>query len=200
MTKRRYGVVLGRFQPLHVGHMEYLEAAKRKCDRLVVGVTNPDTSLLTHHDADPNRSKQESNPFPYFLRYEMIDASLRDEGWHPDTFAIVPADITDISKVGAFLPDPSQSIVFITIYDAWGDEKAKRLSEISFTVEILWRREMSERVTSGSEIRRRMRQGESWRHLVPAGVAQALDRVGLVKGEDGMVLNLSTKNSDVARR
>jgi cytidyltransferase-like protein len=174
----QYGLVLGRFQPLHVGHMEYLEAAKRACYRLVVGITNPDTSSLTYHQADPNRSKSESNPFSYFLRYEMIDQALGDAGWTSDTFAIVPADVADLSKVAAFLPPAAEATVFITIYDAWGEEKVRRLQDIGYKVEILWRREMSQRVTSGTELRRRMQANEPWRHLVPPGVALHLDRSG----------------------
>jgi cytidyltransferase-like protein len=174
----RYGLVLGRFQPLHVGHMEYLEAAKRACDRLIVGITNPDTSSLTYHQADPNRSKNESNPFSYFLRYEMIDQTLRDVSWPADSYAIVPADVADLSKVGMFIPPAARTTVFITIYDAWGEEKARRLSELGYTVEILWRRDMSQRVTSGTELRRLMQENRPWRHLVPPGVALHLDRSG----------------------
>ncbi|MGJ4896673.1 MULTISPECIES: adenylyltransferase/cytidyltransferase family protein [unclassified Bradyrhizobium] len=173
-----YGLVLGRFQPLHIGHMEYLEAAKRSCDRLVVGITNPDTSSLIHHQADPNRSKNENNPFSYFLRYEMVDQSLRDAGWPPDSFAIVPADVADLSKVTAFLPTATRTTVFITIYDAWGEEKARRLEDLGYKVEILWRRSMSQRVTSGTELRRLMQENRPWRQFVPPGVALHIDRSG----------------------
>lgn len=179
-----YGLVLGRFQPLHMGHMEYLEAARRACDRLVVGITNPDTSSLTYHPADPNRSENESNPFSYFLRYEMIDEALRDAGWPADHFAIVPADVADIGKVGAFLPPASSTTVFITVYDAWGEEKARRLEELGYKVEILWRRAMSQRVTSGTELRCLMRDSEPWRHLVPPGVALHLEKSGWLPNAD----------------
>lgn len=36
------GVVHGRFQPLHLKHMEYILAAKVRCRKLYIGVTNPD--------------------------------------------------------------------------------------------------------------------------------------------------------------
>jgi nicotinamide mononucleotide adenylyltransferase len=156
--------------------MEYLEAAKKQCERLVVGVTNPDTKSLTFHAADPKRSKSENNPFSYFLRHEMIDSSLREAGWESASFAIVPADVTDISRVGVFLPDAAETTVFITVYDGWGEEKAKRLRDIGYRVEILWRRDMSSRFTSGTEVRRRMLQNEPWEHLVPSGVAYHLNR------------------------
>ena len=184
MKHRPYGVVLGRFQPLHIGHMEYLEAARQKCHRLVVGITNPDVRSLTSHEADPNRSKTESNPFSYFLRHQMIEQSLRDAGWLPGAFTIVPAEVTDMCAAAAFLPQPEKTTFFVTIYDAWGEEKAKRLSELGFAVETLWRRSMYERVTSGTDIRRRMRDGCMWRHLVPGGVVVHLERSELLT-EDG---------------
>jgi cytidyltransferase-like protein len=171
-----YGVVLGRFQPLHLGHMEYFEAAKRGCRRLVIGITNPNVSALTFNEADPKRSQHDSNPFSYFIRHEMIDAALRADRWDPDTFAIVPADVNDLERACAFLPPPAMTRVFITIYDAWGDEKARRLGALGFEVEILWRRSMTERFTTGAAIRTLMRQGESWQSLVPKGVSQYFER------------------------
>ena len=36
------GVVHGRFQPLHLKHMEYILAAKMRCRKLYIGITNPD--------------------------------------------------------------------------------------------------------------------------------------------------------------
>jgi len=172
----QYGVVLGRFQPPHLGHMEYLEAAKRRCDRLVIGITNPDASSYKFHSADPKRSEPDNNPFTYFVRHEMIDETLRDSGWLPGTFAIVPADITDISRVGIFLPEIDHTTVFITVYDEWGDEKARRLASIGYRVEILWRRKMSERLTSGTELRRSLKSNTPWTHLVPPAVARYLNR------------------------
>jgi hypothetical protein len=65
-------------------------------------------------------------------------------------------------------------VVYLTIYDAWGEEKVERLSALGFTVEVLWRREMSDRATSGSEIRQRMKDGTRWDHLVPPGASRLL--------------------------
>jgi hypothetical protein len=107
----------------------------------------------------------------------MIDASLRDAAWEPGSFAIVPADIADISRVGLFLPDAKETTVYITIYDAWGEEKVRRLRDLGYNVSILWRRDMAARFTSGTEVRRRMLQNEPWEHLVPSGVVFHLNRL-----------------------
>jgi cytidyltransferase-like protein len=174
MPLPRYGIVLGRFQPFHVGHLEYVEAARRRCQRLIIGITNPDITKLRHHDSDPNRSQRDSNPYPYFVRHEVIEAALLGEGWSCASFAIVPADLDDPARLGAFLPHPRQSKMFVTIYDAWGEEKLRRITDLGFEVEILWRRTMAERATSGAEIRDLMRNRQPWAHLVPTGAAELL--------------------------
>jgi hypothetical protein len=157
--------------------MEYLQAAKALCARLIVGITNPDLGSITHHATDPKRSTSEANPLSYFERYEMIDDALLANGWAHRSFSIVPADVADLSKISAFLPAPSLTTVFVTIYDAWGEEKARRMEDLGYSVDILWRRQMSERFTTGSEVRRRVREGESWEQLVPEGVAPHLRRL-----------------------
>ena len=180
MKKRMYGLVLGRFQPIHIGHMEYLESAKRHCERLVVGITNPDIKTIINEKADAKRSKRENNPFSYILRYEMIGRSLRDANWNADQFTITPALITEPARMEAFLPPKEKTTVFITVYDKWGDEKARRMEQLGYRVQILWRRDMSQRITSGTEIRRLMRAGGVWQHLVPGAVAVHLHRAGLL--------------------
>lgn len=40
------GVVNARFQVLHLKHMEYLLAAKMRCQKLYIGITNPDPSYV----------------------------------------------------------------------------------------------------------------------------------------------------------
>ena len=179
MTSSLHGVVLGRFQPLHIGHMEYLEAARIRCKTLVIGVTSPDSTSLVSEAKDPRRSARENNPFSYFLRAAMISKSLLDSGWSPESFLIVPAFISEPSRMLSYLPLPSLATVFVTVYDEWGDEKADRLRGLGFNVDILWRRSMSDRLTSGSEIRRLMREGGGWRHLVPSGVPYYLDFLGV---------------------
>jgi cytidyltransferase-like protein len=174
-----YGVVLGRFQPLHLGHMEYLEAARRRADQLVVGITNPDISTLIYDDADPRRSRSENNPFSYFDRYQMVVGSLSDLGWNLDDFVIVPAPINKPHEMKPYLPSASTATVYVTVYDKWGERKADLVRELGYSVSVLWRRDQDDRLTSGTAIRKAMRLGEPWRELVPAAVARYLDQSGL---------------------
>lgn len=179
----KYGIVLGRFQPLHLGHIEYLDAAKDRCQRLFIGITNPDSGPATITEADAKRSLSENNPFSYIDRHLMIEQALLDLGWPPDTFSIMAAPITDPIRLASYLPSPTLSEFFVTIYDEWGEQKAREITALGYTTTTLWRRTHDERLTSGTFVRHAMRSGEPWEHLVPAGVANYINDHGLVEAE-----------------
>jgi cytidyltransferase-like protein len=176
--KPRYSLVLGRFQPFHLGHLEYLEAARKRADYVVIGITNPDIRRLIHDDADPRRSQADNNPFPYFDRYQMIVAALIEAGWSCRDFALVPAPINTSAEMAPYLPAPALTIVCITVYDEWGDRKAGLIRNLGYDVEILWRRRREDRLTSGTNIRQAMRAGGDWQNFVPGAVARYLDDSG----------------------
>lgn len=182
--KTNYGLVLGRFQPLHFGHMEYLAAAWDKSDHLVVGITNPNTHSLIYDGADPMRSRSENNPFSFFDRHQMITASLLETGWGQADFSIVPAPINSPQEMLSYVPPPGCTTVFVTSYDEWGDRKAELIGSLGYSVEVLWRRRKEDRITSGTDIRQAIRQGgsfpdgHSWREVVPGAVARYLEQSG----------------------
>lgn len=178
-NKNHYGLVLGRFQPLHLGHMEYLDAARERSSHLVVGITNPDKQELIYDSADPKRSHAESNPFSYFDRQQMISASLTENGWDCENFSIVPASINKPQGMKSYLPPPACTTVFITVYDKWGDRKADLMSGLGYPVDVLWRRDMDDRLTSGTDVRDMIASGRNaWRGLVPSAVSRYLDENG----------------------
>jgi nicotinamide-nucleotide adenylyltransferase len=85
------GMIHGRFQPFHDGHLEYLRAAARRSRRLVVGITNPDPSHVRAETTAPDRDREDANPFPYHLRYRMVGAALAAAGIDPADVLRVPA-------------------------------------------------------------------------------------------------------------
>jgi len=175
-VRRPYGIVLGRFQPVHLGHAEYLRAARRRCTRLVIGITNPDLAALRATAEDPARSMAWNNPFTYYQRTMMVEAACADEGWTPGDYLVVPAPVNEPDRLGQYLPPPDEATVFVTIYDEWGETKKRRLEALGYPVETLWRRTMAERVTSGTEIRAALRAGSvRWRRHVSPRVVPLLE-------------------------
>ena len=72
------GMVHGRFQPFHNGHLAYVLAAAGRCERLLVGITNPDPARTIPEDADPKRHLPEANPFTYTERLLMVEESVAE--------------------------------------------------------------------------------------------------------------------------
>ncbi len=170
-----FGIVLGRFQPIHLGHIEYLRAARVECSRLVIGITSPDLQDLVETPEDRARSAAGNNPYTYFQRATMVEAACLDDGWDRSDFMVVPAPINTLSKLPQYLPPSEEAMVFVTIYDEWGDAKKRKLEELGYDVVTLWRRSMSERLTSGTSIRAQLRAGkDEWKRFVAPSVAALL--------------------------
>lgn len=161
--------VIGRFQPFHWGHFEYLVEAARLGTELVIGIANPTEVEIRFSNSDPRRSRKDENPFSYYQRSRMISVSL--QRLTPQlTFTIKPCDLRSPALLRGSLG--TCDLVALTIYDAWGNEKCDLAREAGYDVVVLWRRR--DKLTTGSEIRRRWRSDEPWEHLVPSGTADML--------------------------
>ena len=168
-----WGCVHGRFQPFHNGHLEYVLRARQRCERLIVGITAADFAAVQKEDASPHRHEPASNPFTYFERLRMIQATLIAEGLSAPTFAIVPFPIQDLGLVGHYVPEGTTH--FVRVYSRWEREKTRRLRDEGFPIEILDPGE--EKKVSGTEVRRLMREGLPWEHLVPREATEAVRRL-----------------------
>ncbi|MGH3937696.1 MAG: hypothetical protein ACRDTG_03530 [Pseudonocardiaceae bacterium] len=166
-------VVHGRFQPLHVGHLEYLLAGKSRCRTLIVGITNPDPTQVAVETTAPHRAEESANPFTFYERHLMVDGALGENGVAPEEFRIVPFPHSFPERLKYYVPDDAAFLM--TIYDAWGEEKLRRFTELGRHCEVLWR--STSAVTSGTAIRQRIRHGQPWEHLVPSATAEVIRRV-----------------------
>ena len=170
----RYGMVHGRFQPFHRGHLEYALAALARCDHLLIGVTNPDPSLIVEEAADPERHRPEANAFTFFERQWMIRAALEEAGVGAERLSLVPFPIHHPERWRYYCP--AGTVHFVRIFSDWGREKAKRLGETGWPVEVLDAGALKE--VSGSEVRRKLVAGQDWEILVPGAVATILRQIG----------------------
>lgn len=173
------GVAHGRFQILHNDHMLYLRAAKDRCRRLVVGITNPDPTLTRFDAADPKRSAPEHNLLTYYERCRIIQEAFTEEGLGPQDFSLVPLPINLPELYRYYVP--LEATFFITIYDAWGERKLRMFQSLGLKTEILWRKSPAEKGLTSTEIRRRIVQAEPWEHLVPPATARLLREFDLLE-------------------
>lgn len=163
-------VIHGRFQPLHIGHLEYLLAGVAECRRLIVGITNPDPGATVFEPAAPSRGLARSNPCTFYERYLMVEGALLESGVSLSHFRIVPFPHGAPERLLNYAP--IDALYLLTIYDDWGETKLERFRQLGLSTRVLWRRTW--RVTSGSDVRRRIATGEEWEHLVPKAVARVI--------------------------
>ncbi len=176
----KIGAVQGRFQGLHYGHMEFLLQAKKRCEFLIVGITNYDlTADFLREDASLARFHRQANPFTYFERMVMIRDSLVEAGVDLGQFVVVPFPIESPEKIANFVPE--DVTFFQTIYDSWGTYKVQLLRDLGYQVEVMWTRTDAQRFSSGTQVRQWMVEGKDWKSLVPPAVARYVEQHGLTE-------------------
>ena len=162
------GVIHGRFQMLHIGHMEYLLAGKERCEYLLIGIANPDISLTKYSVANPHRSTSLANPLTYYERFQMISRAMLEAKIKRSEFDIVPFPINYPELLFNYVPLDAK--YYMTIYDDWSKEKQLSLKKLGGDIDVMWTRTNAEKVTRGTEVRNLIIHNKPWAHLVPKSV------------------------------
>jgi cytidyltransferase-like protein len=165
-------MIHGRFQPFHLGHLEYLKGAAARCEEVFVGITNPDPERVKPEASDPLRHLPESNPYTYVERLLMVKAAAGDTGIEAERLHVIPFPINEPELWRAYVPE--DAVQFIRLFSDWGGAKVERLRAAGYEVVVL--DEGAEKEISGAEVREAMRTGGDWERLVPPGVATLLKR------------------------
>lgn len=161
------GMIHGRFQPFHNGHLEYLLGAAARCEVVFVGITNPDPSRIREEASDPLRHLPESNPFSYVERLLMVQAVADDEGIRAH---VIPFPVNEPDLWDAYVP--AGVTQYLRLFSDWGGTKLDRMREAGYEVEIL--DQGAEKQLSGADVRAAMREGGEWEALVPPAVARVI--------------------------
>jgi nicotinamide-nucleotide adenylyltransferase len=167
------GMVHGRFQPFHLGHLEYLRGAAERCEELFVGITNPDPERIRPEASDPLRHLPESNPFTYVERLLMVKAAAQDAGIDLARLHVIPFPVNEPELWRAYVPD--DVVQFLRLFSDWGGTKLERLRDAGYEVVVL--DEGAAKEISGADVRAALREGADWEALVPPGVAEVLKRL-----------------------
>ncbi len=150
------GLLIGRFQPFHLGHLDALQFALSKVDKLWVGL------------GSSNKPTQKNNPFSAEERKEMILASIDDSIKEKISIYFIP-DLENhvkwIEKIDVIVP--KFDIVFSN------DELTKHLYSKRalqiISIPFLKRDELS-----GTNIRNLIINDQKWDNLVPEGTKNFL--------------------------
>jgi nicotinamide mononucleotide adenylyltransferase len=171
------GSAHGRFQPLHLGHLEYLVAAKQRCEFMWVGITQylaPALQATTPEDL--HRALPQNNPLTFFERADILRVALSEAGVPGGEYAVTPFPIEEPSLLPNFLDLGVH--IFTTVYDDWNRHKIDVLRGRGYQVSILWERDVKQ--YAGVEVRRSILEGDGrWREMVSPATAAKLDDLGI---------------------
>jgi nicotinamide-nucleotide adenylyltransferase len=156
-------LLIGRFQPFHLGHLEVVRKITKECDELIIGIGSAQIS----HTLE--------NPFTAGERHLMISRALRQEGI-ADYF-LVP--IVDLNQYGVWVSHVRSMVPpFQRVYT--NNPLTRRLFEEA-GYEVMASPLFNRAQYSGTEIRRRMVEGDDWRQFVPRAVAEVIDSIDGVR-------------------
>ncbi|HDI13015.1 MAG: nicotinamide-nucleotide adenylyltransferase [Hadesarchaea archaeon] len=156
---------VGRFQPVHRGHLEVFKYILGKCDELVIGVG----SSQEGHTFE--------NPFTAEERVVMLERAIEEAGIDRSHVRIVLIpDVYDdakwVSHVRSLTPE------FSVVYS--GNPWVQRLfREAGYEVRV--QPQFKREEFQGMEIRDRILKGKRWEHLVPKSVLEFMREIGAVE-------------------
>jgi cytidyltransferase-like protein len=169
------GMVHGRFQPFHLEHLDYVLSGHKRCQRLIIGITNPEPSEYIFNPASSHRHLQRSNPFTYFARMEMIRRSLLDLSLDMDLITFVPFHINDQQKWAHYLPRAEVVVQYVRVFSQWEEEKLAKFRAFGFKVRTI-DSGMQKGITA-TQVRAALSEKENWQILVPEATARIIEKI-----------------------
>ncbi len=153
------GLLIGRFQPFHKGHLAAVDFGLSKVDNLWIGI------------GSSNKSFEKRNPFTADERKDMILSSLGPERTQRVKVFYVP-DTGDHEKWTFHVDSivPPYEVVFSN--DEFTISLYKKRGKTVIEVPLLQRE-----IISGTNIREMISKSKNWSDLVPEGTKNVLLKI-----------------------
>ena len=154
------GLLIGRFQPFHLGHLSAIQFALSKVDKLWIGL------------GSSNKPIEKDNPFTATERKEMILSSIDSSMKEKISIYFIP-DVDNhirwIEKIDTIVP--SFDIVFSNddLTKHLYAKRSTQISSIPFS---------NREILSGTRIRDLIVSDQKWDDLVPNGTKNFLIGIG----------------------
>jgi len=157
------GLLIGRFQPFHLGHIDGIKFALRKVDKLWLGI------------GSSNKSPEKNNPFSAYERKEMIESSIVPEIAKQIQIYYIP-DVNNHEKWIENLDTivPKYDVVFSN------DEMTQQLYS-KHKINVLPIPFTKRDILSGTNVRNKIISDLKWEHLVPEGTKNILEKINVKK-------------------
>jgi nicotinamide-nucleotide adenylyltransferase len=153
------GLLIGRFQPFHLGHLEAIQFALLKVDKLWIGI------------GSSNKTSQKNNPFTADERKEMILSSISDS--ISKQIQIFPIPDLDnhkkwIENIDSIVPE----FDYVFTNDELTQSLYSKLGKTVISVPFKQRE-----ILSGTNIRKKIASDQDWKELVPNGTKTILEKI-----------------------
>lgn len=154
------GLLIGRFQPFHLGHIHAIQFALEKVDKLWLGI------------GSSNKPLEKNNPFSADERKKMIQYSIVPEIAKNIQIYYIP-DLENHKKWIENLDEivPDYQIVFSN--DSMTQHLYSKRNIQVISIPFTKRDELS-----GTNIREKILSDQNWQQLVPEGTKKTLETIG----------------------
>ncbi len=178
MVKR--GLFVGRFQPVHNGHIKALEFVFSQVDEVIIGIGSAQASHTL------------KNPFTTSERMEMLIRALNEAGMDKRYYLIPLPDINFNAIWATYVVSmvPRFDVVFT------GNSLVAQLFRekgYEVIVQPMFRKD----ILSATEIRKRMVEGKPWGELVPKSVAEFIKGIKGVERIRMLATNLEKNEKEL---
>jgi nicotinamide-nucleotide adenylyltransferase len=175
----RRGLFVGRFQPLHLGHVEVIKRLLKEVDELIIVI------------GSSQKSHELSNPFTSGERIMMIRSALSDLKIEPSKDYLIP--VPDAPTHSVWVSHLISCVPpFEIVYS--NDALTRRLfKEANISVKNI--PFIKRDLYSATEVRREILVDEDWQRLVPKRVSEIIIQCGGIE----RIKDLATSDSPIKR-
>ena len=153
------GLLIGRFQPFHLGHLDAIQFALSKVENLWIGI------------GSSNKPSEKNNPFTADERKEMILSSIDESILKQIQIFYIPDldnHIKWIENIDSLVPNFDVVFTNDELTQTLYSKRGKKVIQVPFT---------NREVLSGTNIRNKIASDQEWQTLVPDGTKTILKKI-----------------------
>ena len=158
------GILVGRFQPVHIGHVQAIEFALENSNKLFIVVGSAE------------KSNQKRNPFTFEERKKMIELAINEKELQ-DNISIIP--INDANNHTEWISSIKNTIGEYNLIFT-NDELTEKLFKKNET-KVINVPLLDRNILSATEVRKRLELDKEWKSLVIPEIANYLTEINAVE-------------------
>ena len=158
------GILVGRFQPVHIGHVQAIEFALENSNKLFIVVGSAE------------KSNQKRNPFTFEERKKMIELAINEKELQ-DNISIIPInDANNHTEWIASIKNTVGEYNLIFTNDELTEKLFKKNETKVINVPLLDRN-----ILSATEVRKRLELDKEWKSLIIPEIVNYLTEIKAVE-------------------